>query len=97
MSNGRVFFLSGHVKNIQDCWNKDNYFVKALVRVSYTDEDCHVSLALRGDDAFVLDALCDCKSSAMGRLFYCLQLEIIFYSLGLKPSHVQVYSANGIW
>ena len=48
--------------------SKDNYyFVKVVVQASYSEDDRNVSVILRGDDAFVLDASCDCKASEMGR------------------------------
>lgn len=67
MKKGREFYLSGHVKNIKDCWINNHYFVKSVVQASYSEENRNVTLTMRGDDAFVLDASCDCKSSEMGR------------------------------
>ena len=67
MSKGRWFFKSRNVKEMQDSWKDNYYFVKAVVQASYSEDDRNVSVTLRGDDAFVVDASCDCKASEMGR------------------------------
>ena len=38
-----------------------------MVQASYSDDDKNVSATLRGHDAFVIGASCDCTASEMGR------------------------------
>lgn len=79
MMKGRQFFLSGHVKYVEDCSKNGYYFLKSKVMASYSISTTYnVSITLRNTDSTIVDASCDCKASTMGR---CNHVAALLFAL----------------
>lgn len=78
LRKGRYYYTSGHVHDLQDRAASCHYFIKSLVRASYSDKEYHVTVTLALQDAKVVDSSCDCRCSAMGR---CSHVSGLLFAL----------------
>ena len=67
LRRGDQFFRSGHVTCMRDNRTNKYYYVKAKVLASMKQVLYNVQVTLSVDSGFVVEASCECKSSALGR------------------------------
>ena len=67
LRRGKQFFESGHVTCMSDNRTSAHYYVKAKVLASMKQISYNVQLTVSVYSRFVLNASCECKSSALGR------------------------------
>ncbi|KAG5877350.1 hypothetical protein JTB14_005150 [Gonioctena quinquepunctata] len=90
LRRGRIYFKSGHVKNLEDYANNEIYCLKSKVMSSYDEDTSYVvMIMLNQDSAEITDSSCECVASTMGRCSHVsgllFALEDYVMTFGYEP------------